>query len=208
MAIVAPWRPVTELLQPVICTWRVFHEEETVAIRVTLDLRQLATTEDACKAMLETWWRTTWAPLLVHNAQCTVYGVTPLFIGGPNFIFLSSSLRGLNAGTGNIRARSVVITHYAGEVTAEANERHYVPATPLAWQTDGVLKSDTFAALLTAMRGVFLGCDGFRGGLGPSLIIFRPPVVADRLRIGQEAKYAPVEQIVVNSFMDRAPLAP
>lgn len=208
MPIVAPWRPVSELINPVTLTWRVFHRSAAVAIRVTVDLRTTQSTEASCKLLLESWWNVVWAPLLVQNAHCTIYGVSALFLGGPNFIYLSDSLRGFRPGTGNDRDSSVVVVTYAGEPTAKANERHYLPGTPEDFVVDGTLTDEAVSELLTTLRGIFIGCDGLRGGAGPVLIMFKRPVVADRMHVGEPAQWAPVEQLVLCEFTDRAPLAP
>lgn len=98
-----------------------------------------------------------------------------------------------------------MISTYAGGRGSQSQRRMYIPFIPQGWVSGDVLTADAFSRILTTMRGLALGCDGLRGGTGPAAIVYHPQVARDRWRVAREPEWAPVEQFIVNAYVDRAP---
>lgn len=199
------WRPLSELVRPCELFWRVSNGLEEAIIRVEVDLQGGPVSGSRIKEMLESWWWQVWAPLIQADSQCREFGLTPRYVGEPARLFLSLDLNGLAQGTALTRDDAILCVLYGGIKAGEANRRIYIPFAPISYVQDHVVKMAAFSRITTRMRGMWLGCDGARGGVGPTLIILVPPRSPNGKDPGEAGKWTPVEQIICCSFTDRAP---
>jgi hypothetical protein len=203
---IAPnWRPVSELIAPVEYSWRLVNNGEEATIKLQLDLRRTAVSLDELRDGLENLWRHVWAPLVTESTLCITTSAVPLLASSGGISFVPPLLRGSITGPASPRRDSCVISTYAGGRGSAAQRRMYIPFIPQGWVSGDVLTANAFSRILTAMRGLVLGCDGLRGGTGPAAIVFHPSVPRDRWRVARDPEWAPVEQMIVNAYVDRAP---
>lgn len=194
------------LVEPVTAFWRVSGPGGTSTIKLELDTRLIGSRSEDLEAMLLAFWQTVWAPLISNRVTCSLFGVAQIFIGGPSVFFTRPGLNGdINEPASGL-ADSLLLVLYGGNLRPDTNRRVYVPYIPRSWHDGRVLTSEATGDVLTRTRGLFLGCDGGRGGPGPRLIIWHPEQVADRWNVARPAQFEDVQQVIACQYVDRAPI--
>ena len=147
-----------------------------------------------------------WAPLLTYNTVCVSYGITSLYSPVPGLSIVPIDVHGAVVATRQDISKATVVHAYAGVYKSDATRRFYIPFMPASSSVDGVLKTDWQERVLTRLRGLILGADGGRGGVGPRLIVWQNPQPSDRWRTGHPARWAEVQQLILMTYTDHAPV--
>lgn len=195
-----------ELVTPYTLFWQVTSLFTLSTIKVEMDLRLPSATSDDIKLILERIWNNVWAPLQPRPNRCFAYGATPILVGPPALIFGSLDLKGAVIATPTSINESLVITAWGGNEKSSSQRRFYIPFVPSGFVSNGVFTDGAIRIINTRLRGLVLGCDGRRGGVGPALIIFHPPVADSKRGPAVPARFEDVDQIIINSYSDRAPV--
>lgn len=202
------WRPVSELVQPVVLWWRITGPQGHARIKIEVDLMGLVDNMHPAEQLLKNWWRAALAPLVTISCEASRFGVSDIATGVDTAEWSASLMNGYVVGTTSTRADSVIVTAQTAESNQFGRRRIYFPFLPASWHNGNTLSDFGFKMFQTQLRGIFLGCDRERGGPGPRLIVYRKEVPADRWNTYRAPAWAPVKQLIVNSYLDRAPVTP
>lgn len=201
----ANWRDPSELGNALEWKWSVENGSQSSAIIMHVDLRRPTLTADEIYNGMLNMWSVVWAPLVTSSTVCVRFDSSPLLSSSGGIGWVPPLLTGNWGGASAGRGSSVVISAWVGGRDARANRRTYVPFIPRSWASSGFLTNAGHHVFATRLRGLMLGMDGADGGFGMVPIIYQKAVPSNRFHPARPARWAVVRQMIVNSYLDRAP---
>jgi hypothetical protein len=199
------WQPAELMRQGMRVTWRIRYRNLVASFVIECEALGNPTTNAALRSFGTLLWSECIAPLLSRQAFCTYCTFEPLSVGGPLFLFSSDTMKGAVFGNAAPQNDAAVVVMWTGGPRGEANTRRYLPFVAAQFVRDRQLTPAALYLTQTLMRGVALGMDGRRGGVGPSLITYQAFRPADRWSVERPARFASVAQIICCSYTDRPP---
>lgn len=205
MRLETTWQPAGTLVQGMRVTWRIRHRNAVAAFTLNVAANANPTSNAALQEFASLVWTEAIAPLLSRESFCTWCSFEPLTPGGPLFLATSDAWRGAVFGPPAPREDAAIVVLWTGGPLGEANVRAYLPFIANQFVRHRQLTPAALYLMQTSMRGIALGADGLRGGVGPALISWQPFRPADRWSAERPARWAGVQQLICCSYTDRPP---